>query len=264
MTMKNHNDKHKQRVSRHNQRFTILISRDDFQEDIERFREKWQIDPDKLKTNEEHQAWWLSHYKNADDWDRDNWSRYRKELVDLEKAALDRDNKEVTYRQFKDREKAVNDMRIINAYFKDLRGIVAKYKLPPKWEHAVRQYIFSNEPKYRGFIGVTISAPFSSNDDVEKDIVTIKLDAYTTKKDLMDAWPDIKFHLDKLRHKQHEKFQPIDEKVLERNSKAYTLKKQGKKYEEIATILSEQYDKAFSYEDVSTMIRNYKKLSGIN
>jgi len=265
MTMKNQNDKHKERVSRYNQRFKILVSRDDFQKDIARFRKKWEIDPDKLKSTDEHQAWWHQHYVNADNWERDNWPKYRQELIELQKAAIDVNNKSVTYIQYLDRQKEINDMRIINAYFKDLREFLAKYKLPPKWKQAVQSYIFSNEAQYRGPVGLTIRTSFvDSDDDVEKDEVSIVLDAYTTKQELMDEWPRIKFHLDKLKHKQQNKFQPIDDEVFKRNRQAYTLKQQGKTYEQIAKKLSEDYDTIYSYEDIPTMIRNYKKLSGIN
>lgn len=267
MTMKKgENDRFKQRVARLEQRFKILISRRDFQEDVRAFRNKWHIDPKKLTTIDENQAWWHQHYENDEKWHRDDWPKYREEIVGLQKAALDLDNKKVTYNDYLDRQKEANQTRPINAYYKDLKAFLGKYRLPPKWEKAIQSYIFTDTPRYHGLVGISIrTSHMLDDDDFDKDEIAVILDAYTTKQELMDAWPNIKFHLDNLRHKGSDKFQPIDETVFERNKMAFELKQEGHSLKQIADKLNEKYeDEVYIYTDVATMIRNYKKLLGIN
>ncbi len=95
MTMNNDIDRIKRRAARLDQQFKILVSKKDFQEDVAAFRKKWNIDPGKLKTTDDTQDWWHSHYENADKWRGEEWPKYKVELIALEKAALDLNNKEV-------------------------------------------------------------------------------------------------------------------------------------------------------------------------
>ena len=265
MKMKKDNDTNRRRLSRLEQKFKILLHRSDFQSDVIDFRKKWDIDPDKLEQNNNEEDWWNTHYNNADKWRVEEWPKYREELVALETAALDIKNEEVNYKQYLDRKQEIDDTQPINSFYKDLRAFLYRYQLPPRFERAIQVYIFTNKPSYYGMVGPTLRVSLAKDDEgYDKDEVSVVLDAYTTRQDLIDEWPTIKFHLDKLRHKQQSKFQPIDEEVFNRNHEAYELKQKGKKYKEIADILSDKYDKVYSYDDVSTMIRNYKKLSGSN
>ena len=267
MTMKKgSDDRFKRKVARLEQRFKILISRKDFQNDVRAFRKKWHIDPKKLTNIDENQKWWHQHYENDERWYREDWQKYRLELIDLEKAALDLNNDKVTYKDYLDRQKAVNQTRPINAFYKDLKAFLGKYRLPPKWERAIQSYIFTDLPNYHGLVGISIrTTHMLDDDDFDKDELAVILDAYTTKQELMDEWPTIKFHLDMLRHKGGDKFQPIDENIFERNKMAFELKQDGHTLKQIADKLNEKYeDEVYAYTDVATMIRNHKKLLGIN
>ena len=174
---------------------------------------------------------------------------------------MDLGNKEITYKDYLERQEEVNLSRPINAYHNELKIIVRKYKLPPKWKRAIEAYAFSDKPKYEGSVGISMSVPIG--DDGE-DKIKVIVDAYTTKRDLMDAWSRISYHQDRLKSKERAKFQPINKAIFERNKLAYDLKEKGEGYAKIAKIINEKYDGVYTYNDVQTMVRNYKRLLGIN
>lgn len=263
--MKNNSEKHKKLANRYDQRFKIVVARPEFQDDVADFRKKWDIDPANLKTTDSREDWWHKHYENDNKWTTEKLPAYRKELVELRTAAIDPNDDSISYKEYEAREKEVNREKPINAYYADLDDIVWKHKLPPKWRRAVQSYVFSNEPVYRGQVGITVTAPIGGEEN-HSDEITITIDAYTTKQDLMDYWSFIKFHQDHLRHKTANKYQPIDTRVFARNELAYKMHLQGSSYADIATHLTNSVadEEVYSYADVPTMIRNHKKILGIN
>ncbi|MGH7195294.1 MAG: hypothetical protein ACREGA_00775 [Candidatus Saccharimonadales bacterium] len=248
-------DVEKRQIDRSTQRFKVLASRPDFQKDVAQFRQKWNINTAALKKLEGYQAWWQQHYADADSWRREEWPKYRQELEELEKASL---------KQHEDRLRAINQENPINTYQGELIKLIERYRLPPKWKQTVQAYIFTNEPEYRGSIGISIRMQ-TRDDGKEKDEVLVALDAYTTRKDLLEAWPTIKFHLDSLRSKTSKKYQPVDDEVFARNATAYRMHSEGSTYKKIAEFLtnSDDYEGAYAYSDIPTMTRNYKRQSGI-
>lgn len=239
-----------------NKRFLLLINRDDFQADVLDFRKKWEIKPEELKTNDDSQEWWRRFREKEAIWYREEWPIHRAKLIQMDKDFP----KTQDYKSRVEYEEAANLTNPLNAFYHELRAIVRKYRLPPKWEHAIRSYIFNNKPQYHGMTGLTIETSMRGTDSEGQ--IKVILDGFTTKQDLMDSWPDIKFHLEKLRLR--EKYQPFKIEVLERNKLAYELREQGKKHSDIAKTLSDRYGEAYVYSDIPTMIRNYKRLSGIN
>lgn len=248
-------------VERYSQRFKILVNKPDFQNDIAAFRKKWDIDPSKLQASDSVQDWWNTHYANDDRWRREVWPKHLEEIPALEKAALDMGNVEVNYGPYLDRKKELWDEKPVNAFYADLDALLRKHKLPPKWQQAVQSYAFTDKEQYSGSVGLTVKSHLGIT-DADEDTVSVVLDANTTRQDLIDAWPRIKMHLDKLRHKTSDKYQPFNDVVFERSKQAYELHyKQGKTYRAIA---EEDFGGNYTYADVADMVKNYKKLLGIN
>lgn len=156
---------------------------------------------------------------------------------------------------------AWRDKHLAGGFEEDLNRLLLKYRLPPRWHDAVKTYLFTNVPKYYGPIGVWTRVDVS---EVSGDEVSVILDAHTTRQDLIDAWPEIKYHLDNLKHKSSDKFQPVNMYVFERNRLAHELDKQGLNHKEIAKKLSEKYGRSFVYSDIPSMLKNYKRAVGTN
>lgn len=246
-------------AERQQQKFLLLLSRDDFQQDIASLRIKWAIPAEGLGIPANHEEWWRTHDNNADGYEDKNYEANRLEVLAAERRWQ---AKEISTRQFDNVKAEVQRRSPVNAFYYDITQILGKYRLPPRWKDAVQAYLFTNEARYKGTAGVTIQSTFGRDGD--PDEISLKLDAHTTRQDLIDAWPSIKFHLDKLKHKTKAKTQPYDAEVLERNKLAYELRQQGKTYKVIAEALNGTYGMEYTYGEIPTMIKNYKKLLGMN
>lgn len=246
-------------INRQQQKFLLLLSRDDFQKDVSQLRAKWAIPNDGLQTPESHETWWSNHNDNADSYESTYQQANHLEILEAERRWQ---AKEITTQDLNTIKATVSRRNPVNALYYDIDQLIERYRLPPRWKEATQAYLFTNEPRYKGPVGIVIKSTFGR--DGEPDEITLVLDGHTTRQDLIDAWPSIVFHRNKLKHKTKDKTQPFDQAKLERNKLAYQLKKQGKSYRQIADILSERYDLAYGHGDIPTMIKNYKKLLGMN
>lgn len=199
-------------IMRNTQRFQLLVQRNDFQEDVRDFRQRWHIPQRDLRSNEAIAAWRKKHFMATE-------------------------------------------------FNNDLAKLLFQYELPGSWKGALNTYMFINKAEYFGPLGVWVRV---APDKAGNEEVSVVLDAFATRQDFIEAWPEIEHHLKELRARKKQKFQPLNKKILERNKLAYELKQQGMKYADIASRLNEQYEGAFAYTDIPTMIRNYKKVLGIN
>ncbi len=214
ITMKNADNEHKvieRHIERSQQRFMLLVNRDDFQEDVVTIRVKWNIPKKGLKTGGGLSEWRARHHKTG--------------------------------------------LRV------DVNSLVSKYKLPPRWNEAIKTYILTNIPRYFGPLGVWTRVNVSGTND---DEVSVILDPNTTRQDLIDAWPDIEFHLKNLKTRNRDKFQRVNEYVFKRGKLVYDLHKKGATYQEMTLQLKKRYSRDFTQDDIHSMIKNYKKVMGIN
>lgn len=238
---------------RFKQKAMLLVSNPDFQDDILRLRKKWSIPKEGIKSNEESEKWHRNLYIAADQYTKEEWSKHRSELDKLKKQGK--------YLKLEKRQKELNDAGPINAFRIDIKLMVKKYNLSPRWEESIRRYLlFNNVNNIGGFLGISIRTETDPESDIKK--ILLEIDEDTTLEDVKQFWSTIKFHQEHLRYKKQKKFQPIT--YLERNKDAYELLKTGKSYKEIADILSRKYKKIYTYFEIGDFIKRHKLKVGIN
>lgn len=248
---KDYFEKRKKRLT---QKIKLLVSRPDFQKEIIELRKKWNIPVDGVKSEELNREWNKNLNTATDKYYDEEWPKHRKELQHLQTRA--------TYVEYKNREDELNNAAPLNAFGIDIKAILKKYLLNPKWKDPIRRYILFNDPEKMGLsIGVTITGHLNDYEPTEYQL-SLQIDEDTTLEDIKEIWPDVMAHQERLIYRKQKKFQPI--KNFERDKEAYDLKQSGKSYNNIADILSKKYDKAISYDDVASYIKRYKKKIGIN
>ncbi|MGA3150531.1 MAG: hypothetical protein ABSD10_02895 [Candidatus Saccharimonadales bacterium] len=250
------------------QQSLILASRPDFQADIAAIRKRYKIPANGFKdiNSGKQEAWWHWIGEETEKWHDKVWPTFRQELKQLQEDAL---AKKIPYTKFVDRQAEINLIAPLNAFYNDIKQLRIKYRLGPSWKDGLRGYILLNNPKnIRNKIGVRMGVPHQPGEDDEE--IHIVIDEDTTLDEVKAAWPLVKFHQKRLSYMSRQKHQPADYDVLEKGAEAYRLKTiEGKTLSEIATIFDEKYpfedeDKVYTYSEISTIIRNYKKLVGIN
>lgn len=245
------------------QQALLLASRPDFQADVIELRKNWHI-PTKGFGEKDHagiEKWWDWLGEQDDKWHKEKWPKYREELKQLEKDAV---AVKVPYTDFVDRKEAINLEQPLNAFYNDIRKLRNKYELGPSWKDGLRNYIHNNRADGLRFtVGVRMHVPFKAGADEEE--LHIVIDEDTTLDDIKAAWPQVKFHQEKLSYRKRQKQQPVDPTILERGAKAYELRELKKmKLADVAEALNDKYDTVYMDYDVQTLIKNYKKTVGMN
>lgn len=142
--------------------------------------------------------------------------------------------------------------------------LIKKYKLAPSWTLGLRSYAETLDPeKLFRFEPLIMATRRNRKTGIEE--LWIKIESDTTLNDIKKRWSFIMRRQKLLEYSGKRKFQPIDKAILDRNKFVYDLKHNGKSLQEIADELNKKYpDETFIYSDIPTMIRNYKRQTGVN
>lgn len=223
-----------------------------FQDDIKNLRKKWGIPIEGIKTNKKAEEFEMWLCNESDRWHKNEWPKYREELLKL---------KQNDYLQYEQRLKIVNGQNPLNAFKNDIKKLVKKNYLSPRWEDKVETYLRFNE-NLQAPMGLVVELK-NSKDDSSLEEIVLHIEKDTTLQDIKDEWKSIEFFQNKLPYKTQKTFQSIDEKNLERGKRAYELKKGGRTLKEVAKILNEEFQIDCFWTDVSKYIERYKKQVGI-
>lgn len=235
------------------QRVKLLIANPDFQNEVKQIRKKIKIPLDGIKSNKESQIWHHDFYESDEIYFKTNRERVKAEIEKLEKGKKFQEGFNL-HRKF-------NKEAPINSFYISIKNILKEHKLSLNWAHSIQRYILFNSIDLMWLPGnVIVSQEYDLDTDLIK--LSIGIDDSTTLDDIKKSWPMIKFHQKKLESYTKKKFQPI--KNFERDQKSYNLKQSGKRYSEIAEILSKKFNKIYSYEDVGSFIKRHKQKTGIN
>lgn len=248
MEIRTQDEYQKKQSERTNQKIKILINRPNFQKDIIFLRNKWHIPSEGLKTEKDNEDWnnWILN--ETDNYYDKKWSVETKKILELRKLKK--------YDEAEEIKKKINTSAPLNALNNDIWTIIIKYCLPVKWHSGIKNYLLSGDSDDLKFqTGLTVN--FNWDHGILRP--SIEFDEDTTLPDLKRVWS---WARKLLRRKKNVKFQPI--KNFERDKEAYELKVSGKKYNEIAKILSKKYNKIYGYEDVGSFIKRHKQKTGIN
>lgn len=234
------------------QTIKVLINKPKFQSTIVRLREKWNIPKDGIKDQEKLDLWYRDLDIKTQNYFDEVWPAKKQEII-LAKENGDFANSRKIQDDF-------NRNVPRNAFLNDTKVLIREQELSPRWLDGIKRYLLLNDPENMGiFVGPIIS----KNIDMEfgSETISIEIDATTTLRDIKAIWPEVKVMQSSLSYSKRKKFQPL--RKFDRNKKAYDLHMQGKKYSEIAVILSK--GKNFvGEEDVAKMIERYKKMVDIN
>ncbi|MBI3289864.1 hypothetical protein HYZ78_00530 [Candidatus Microgenomates bacterium] len=246
----------KKQVQRINQKIKILVVRPDFQDDISKLRDKWQIPAEGIKTDEHRERWYGNLLVSTDKYYDEVWPLHRKELDQLRKKKK--------IKELEEKRKQLNLMAPLNAFKEDISVMVQKYKIPPKWHHSIERYLLFNDPENMNVsLGVTIRTEKDEKTKLEK--LYLEIEADTTLEDIKHIWPSVNFFQSKLSYRKRKKFQPI--RKLDLYKFVYDLREEGKTYKHIASRLENKFPRKsgpYEYEEVGDFIKKFKKLTGIN
>lgn len=238
-------------------KFQKLVSRPDFQADIQALRKKWRIPAIGLKTDKESEEWYRWRDEFNDQFEKNEWPALSRKLWRMRegiKTASD-------YRAFKEKEKEYNERFPINDYNKDIARLISKYKQSPRLEWMLTHYLLFNKAEMYGPIGVSVRITGGDGRRYGTG-VSIGIEADTTLADIKAAWPMVKHAQKKLVTYKQKKFQPIQN--FDRDQYAYELKLQGKTSTAIASILKKEYGGSLLYSDIPKLIKRHKKRLDIN
>lgn len=234
------------------QTIKVLINKPKFQSTIVRLRKKWNIPKDGIKDQEKLDLWYRDLDIKTQNYFDEVWPAKKQEIIIAKVNG-----------NFANSRKIQDDFnRNIprNAFLNDTKVLIREQELSPRWLDGIKRYLLLNDPENMGiFVGPIIS----KNIDMEfgSETISIEIDATTTLRDMKAIWPEVKVMQSNLFYSKQKKFQPL--RKFDRNKKAYDLHMHGKKYSEIAVILSK--GKNFvGEEDVAKMIERYKKMVDIN
>lgn len=235
------------------QQASVLVARPDFQRDMLELRNKWSIPKEGITAQSENEDWYKQLQRTTDDYFTKIWPKYKSELEKLKN--------EGETRKHKARVKELNDLAPLNAFRIDIRKLLKKYKLSPKWENPVKRYLLFNKAELMDIpIGVTIRTEPSKEIGTEK--LLLEIEENTTLADIKAIWPKVKFFQENLSYYKQKKYQPI--KQLERDKRAYELQVEGKTLDQIGVTLEAEFGSSLDYSQTLTIINRYKKRLNIN
>lgn len=238
--------------SRLKQTIKVLTNKPSFVRAIQELRFKWNIPKDGIKTQENLDLWYRDLDLKTQSYFDEILPTKRQEIIQAKESG-----------DFANSRKIQDDFNKNvprNAFLNDIKGLIREQELSPRWLDSIKRYLLLNDPEN---IGIFIGPIISKNIDMEfgAETISIEIDATTTLRDIKAIWPEIKVMQSNLSYSKQKKFQPL--RKFNRNKKAYDLHKRGKKYSEIAVILSKG-KKFVGEEDVAKMIERYKKTVDIN
>lgn len=240
-----------EKTKRLKQAIKVLVSRPAFQKEIAGLREKWHIPPEGIKNEDDNQNWNSQLDIDTDDYYKTEWPKCR--------AEIDKLNAEKKFREAEEKRKECNANAPLNAFRDDIWIVVRKYRLSPRWHNAIRRYLLFNDPDNLNLTaGVTIVNTWENG----MKLISLEIDGDTTLKDVKHIWPWVKLMQKDLMYRQADKFQPI--KNFERDTRIYTLDKEGKTLTEIAETINLEFDNALLEGELKQIIKRYKKRLNIN
>lgn len=240
--------------SKSRQRLKLILSRPDFIEKVKEIRQEFNIPPNGLTSNEDSKNWQDKLCQKTEDYFDQIPLKRRKEIIDLKNNGK--------YHEAELLEKQENNAAPLNSWRVKVKLLLKKYKLPLNFEESIRRFIMFNDPIDKAWISSNIFITEKTDEDTGLKQLLIGINDETTLDDIKKCWSSICFHRDYLYPKAKKKNQPI--KNFERNQRAYELKQEGKSLNEIAEIISKEYNSDYVYIDIADFIKKYKKIIGIN
>lgn len=145
---------------------------------------------------------------------------------------------------------------------KAINRLARKYKLGTSWTLGLKWYTQTLDPEKlirRGQVDI-----FNKVDEkTGLSELWLRIDPDTTLEDIKERWQFVKRYQKMLDYAGKKKFQPTNDKVAERNTKAYELKQKGWKLKDIANELSTP-SRGYNESEVSKMIKRHKARLDIN
>lgn len=249
----NKDDYQQKQVKRLSQKKKLLISKPSFQKDILELRKKWNIPPNGLENTDEIERWYHQLYGDSDKYSDETWPKYRFEFEKLRKDHKIQERERLN--------KKLNDENPINAFRIDIKSLVKKHNLAPRWHEAIKGYLLSNtQDGMSMFLGISIGIERDEDNGLEELLLHIPED--TTLPDMEKFWPWVRLHLKRLSYRKQEKFQPI--KNLERDKRIFELAEQEMSYKDIAETIKKEFvvSENFGYDNVSRILSRYRERIG--
>ncbi len=248
----NHFDKNKKRSY---QKAKVLFSRPDFQNDVLEIRKNaYHPIPDNGFKDEIGANNLINEmvYANFEYFSQDGPFEQKIKALGINNLLGSRNTLDLI--KYKQIEEEMNNTAPLNNFKKRVEDLIIKYKLAPKWQKPLEQYVLLNDINKIDF-NTGIEAKMEIDKDRPKEIHLI-IDGYTTLDDIKSFWPKIKEWQKKMPHRTQEKFQPL--KKFELGKECSGLQEQGKKENEIADIINEKYSSVYTYPDIARFIKRYK------
>lgn len=239
-------------ITRQKQIIQVLLSKPNFIDSIVALRKKWEIPAQGIQSQNELDKWYQNLNEATEQYFDKQLPIKRQELAEVKDKGNSVEHKKVM-------DKFNNEVPR-NAFLRDIKRLTKEQKLSPRWVDAIKRYLLLNSPDNMGiFIGVVISTKIDW--EFETETISLELEDNTTLEDIKAIWPSVMEAQSRLSYKKQKKFQPL--RKFDRNKKAYELHQQGKKYGEIANLMSTE-DKTYGEEDIGKMIERYKEKVDIN
>ena len=153
------------------------------------------------------------------------------------------------------------DETSLNAFYKGVQRLRNKYNLNISYDVPLRTWLLYEDPESSSFSPEGYfwhrSLCGSEDRDGEK-ILTVYVYPETTRKDILEAWPEIKKQQETFYN--HKPKRTVMRRNTERDVYIVQLKEQGKKAKEITQIINKVFpEKPITYEYVSALIKRIKK-----
>lgn len=141
----------------------------------------------------------------------------------------------------------------------DMHDILRKFDLPPDWNDAIKYFlVLNNISLMPTMLGITVQTVIPVDGSIPREL-SIKIDRFTTLKDMIDLWPLIETHQQELSTSELKKQQPTQN--LNLYIRAKQLRNEGKTSNEIADILTNETGETISYDDVNTYMHRFNQQS---
>lgn len=224
-----------------------ILERPGFIEAVAKLAKKWNPNLKGIKTLEESEAWYGWLYQEDEKFMQQKWPSARAEILKAQDTGNFREEKRLT--------KVFNDARPINAIRLDIEKLMADFNIEQKWYEGIKRYMLTSDPKTLTAKWLTVSI----HEEIDFESGRVKeLSLILTKDTILDdikaIWKDVKYHQAQLPGISKQK--NVAPRNRERDADMDRLQKDGTSYDDIG----KKY--GLSYDQVSTILRNYRRRTG--
>ena len=224
------------------QKAELLIANSDFQNEIVKLRNRWNIPKDGFRTNKESMEWEHRLIRESDEYIKSK--EFQQALNKI------RDKKKLT-----EKKQALRKLNLaipLNAFRQDLISLERKFKLESDWENFLRGYVLTNRINPSGRPIITTKLNIETG---ERELY-IQIFGNTTLKDIERIWPEVKI-IQKNLFQAKGRFKKM--KKLKRNKRILELTQQGFSGEEIRKKIKEEFGESLLSHEVAKIKYQFKK-----